>query len=75
MKLPNGADFCLHSDVEAAYDTLDRLRRMVTDYDARVVLTHGAEWIEEGDDGVLMSFLSDEMKGEWIEKVRAGDAP
>ncbi|KAF2462455.1 beta-lactamase-like protein [Lineolata rhizophorae] len=75
FKLPNGSDSCLHSDLDAARDTISRLRGAQTEHGMHVALAHDKDWMQTGDDAVLMSLLSASMKGEWLERVRSEKEP
>ncbi|KAM5380887.1 hypothetical protein ACJZ2D_003411 [Fusarium nematophilum] len=55
--MPDGSTFCLHEDIDAAYDTISRLREAANRYGMHILMAHDAEWIKEGSSNLLMSLL------------------
>ncbi|KAF2850845.1 hypothetical protein T440DRAFT_499002 [Plenodomus tracheiphilus IPT5] len=75
VKMPSGKWWSLHTDVEAARDTIARLKRSETDYGTHIAMTHDAEWIKAGSDMVLISILGDEARRAWPGIIQRGEAP
>jgi len=75
FKTAAGTDASLHVDLDAAYDTIQRLRQAEVQLGMHIALAHDANWMCEGTDQVLMSLLSDSKRGEWLSRVKVGDAP
>jgi hypothetical protein len=61
-KLPNGCTTSLQADIEAAKDTIARIRIMEKAIGAHVALAHDTEWVKAGTDSVLLDMLDDELK-------------
>ncbi|KAF9883128.1 hypothetical protein FE257_004077 [Aspergillus nanangensis] len=70
FELPNGATFCLHQDVPAARDTLERMRVMEETLGAHVALAHDTAWMENENDIVLLSLLDDELRRDIREALK-----
>lgn len=66
---------CLHTDLEAARDTMRRLNVAEREMGMHVAMAHDVEWMKTGQDEVLMSLLLPSMHGEWLDRVRTGLAP
>ena len=62
FELPNGTKTSLHSDVQAASETIKKLRVLEEEYGAHIALAHDAKWMEKGQDETLMGILSEDMK-------------
>lgn len=52
----------LHSDLDAAKDTIVKIRTLEKEYNFHVALAHDASWMKEGTDAVLMSLLDGYMR-------------
>ncbi|PYI24874.1 Metallo-hydrolase/oxidoreductase [Aspergillus indologenus CBS 114.80] len=70
LSLPEGGDFCLHTDLEAARDTVARVRDLKTRRGVHVALAHDTSFIEDGQDPVLLSLLDEEGRAEWAAALR-----
>jgi hypothetical protein len=51
----------LHADIEAAKDTISKIRVLEDEYNFHVALAHDAQWLKAGSDKVLMSLLDAHM--------------
>lgn len=58
---PNGKA-CLHSDIPAAKQTIERLRAMERKLGMHIAFAHLTQWMKDGEDEVLMSLLDDHLK-------------
>ncbi|PYH38770.1 uncharacterized protein BO87DRAFT_443205 [Aspergillus neoniger CBS 115656] len=63
--LPGGTHFCLHTDLDAAQDTVARVRYLETHRGVHVALAHDTSFIEDGQDTVLLSLLDEEGLDGW----------
>ncbi|KAF1975706.1 Metallo-hydrolase/oxidoreductase [Bimuria novae-zelandiae CBS 107.79] len=52
----------LHADLDAAKDTISKIRTLEKDFGFHVALAHDAEWLKHGSDPVLMSLLDTQMQ-------------
>jgi hypothetical protein len=52
----------LHADIEAAKDTISKIRVLENEYDYHVALAHDAQWLKAGSDKVLMGLLDAHMQ-------------
>ncbi|RDW72699.1 MBL fold metallo-hydrolase [Aspergillus mulundensis] len=68
--VPGGGVGCLHVDVEAARDTLGRIRVLRREYGVHVALAHDASWMEREEDHVLMSLLDEVFKRDMRSALR-----
>ncbi|KAH7345883.1 beta-lactamase-like protein [Pyrenochaeta sp. MPI-SDFR-AT-0127] len=57
-----GGTMSLHSDLEAARNTIAKIRTLEKDHGFHVALAHDASWMKDGKDNVLMSLLDDYMR-------------
>ncbi|KAJ4296316.1 hypothetical protein N0V90_006361 [Kalmusia sp. IMI 367209] len=64
-----GSDCChssgkvsLHADLDAAKDTISRIRVLEKEFNFHVALAHDADWLKEGTDQVLMGLLDEQMR-------------
>ena len=71
--LPNGCMTSLQADIDAAKDTMSRIRLIETKLGAHIALAHDTDWIVEGNNSVLMSLLDQEMKESAKSKILAGE--
>lgn len=71
VPLPDGSRFCLHEDLDAAQDTIRKLREAVDDYGMHIAMSHDAEWIKEQKNMVLMSLLHPLFDQECLTRIRA----
>ncbi|PVI02246.1 Metallo-hydrolase/oxidoreductase [Periconia macrospinosa] len=71
--VPGAGSMSLHSDVDAAMDTIERIRVLERIHGVHVALAHDASWMMEGKDEVLMGLLSEEMKKTVGEKIEKGE--
>ncbi|KAK5404519.1 hypothetical protein LTR06_009666 [Exophiala xenobiotica] len=60
--MPLGGLPCLHTDMEAAKDTIMKLRILQRQLGAHVAFAHDSAWMLQDDDDVLMSLLDDDFK-------------
>lgn len=76
------AEFCvphregvmsLHSDIDAAKETISKIRVLEREFGAHVALAHDAEWMREGTDEVLMGMLDGEMRVAARERIPRGE--
>lgn len=75
FELPNGSTFCLHTDVNAAKDTLARLRTMEQKLGVHIALAHDTTWMKEEENyAVLHSLLDGDLK-ERIQRALPLDEP
>jgi hypothetical protein len=51
----------LHEDLDAARETVKRIKSLEADYGAHVALAHDSTWMLAGKDDVLMSLLDDDL--------------
>lgn len=73
---PDGSKFCLHSDLDAAVRTIQKLREAVDSYGMHLAMAHDPEFIREGNDTVLMSILHPHLAHEeTVARVKAGQQP
>lgn len=63
----------LHSDLEAAKDTIAKIRVLQKEFDFHVALAHDAEWLKEGCDQVLMGLLDPQMQVAAKERIPNGE--
>ncbi|GAQ45197.1 hypothetical protein AtubIFM55763_006660 [Aspergillus tubingensis] len=63
--LPGGTHFCLHTDLDAARDTVARVRYLETHRGVHIALAHDTSFIEDGQDTVLLSLLDEEGLDGW----------
>lgn len=68
--LPGGTHFCLHTDLDAARDTVARVRYLETHRGVHVALAHDTSFIEDGQDTVLLSLLDEEGLDGWDAAIR-----
>lgn len=52
----------LHADIDAARDSISKIRRLERDFGFHVALAHDAEWLKQGSDPVLMGLLDPHMQ-------------
>ncbi|KAL5401256.1 hypothetical protein PMIN03_010107 [Paraphaeosphaeria minitans] len=52
----------LHADIEAAKDTISKIRVLEKEHGFHVALAHDAEWLKKGSDMVLMGLLDAQMQ-------------
>ncbi len=52
----------LHTDRDAARDTIRKLKILEKEHGVHIAFAHDAVWMKTGQDPVLMSLLTDEMK-------------
>ncbi|KAJ9495733.1 hypothetical protein H2202_008776 [Exophiala xenobiotica] len=52
----------LHEDLDAARETVKRIKSLEADYGAHVALAHDSTWMLAGKDDVLMSLLDDDLR-------------
>ena len=52
----------LHADLDAARDTISKIRVLEKEYKFHIALAHDATWMAEGSDKVLMGLLDEQMK-------------
>ncbi|KAL6405168.1 hypothetical protein AUP68_12012 [Ilyonectria robusta] len=71
VPLPDGSRFCLHEDLDAAQDTIQKLREAVDDYGMHIAMSHDAEWIKQQKNMVLMSLLHPLFDQECLARIRA----
>ncbi|KAF1842780.1 Metallo-hydrolase/oxidoreductase [Cucurbitaria berberidis CBS 394.84] len=57
-----GENMSLHTDLNAAKDTIAKIRTLERGCGLHVALAHDASWLKQGSDSVLMSLLDDYMK-------------
>ncbi|KAF2815575.1 uncharacterized protein BDZ99DRAFT_567401 [Mytilinidion resinicola] len=70
-----GGKACLHEDVNAAEDTIRRLREAEDGHGMHIAMAHDVEWLRQGSDEVLMSVLPTTNREQFLRAVRAGEAP
>lgn len=73
--MPDGSMFCLHENLDAALDTIGKLRIAVRDYGMHIALAHDAEFIKGGKDSTLMSLLHPLFDEECLARIRAHQQP
>jgi hypothetical protein len=71
--LPNGNTISLHTDVDAAHNTLARLRIVEKELGMHIALAHDASWMEEGTDEVLMSLLDERFREDMTGALKRGE--
>ncbi|KAK7191705.1 hypothetical protein PSPO01_02154 [Paraphaeosphaeria sporulosa] len=52
----------LHADIEAAKDTISKIRVLEKEHGFHVALAHDAEWLKRGSDKVLLGLLDPHMQ-------------
>ena len=52
----------LHADIDAARDSISKIRVLEKEFGIHVALAHDAEWLKQGTDQVLMGLLDAEMQ-------------
>lgn len=57
----NNEQCSLHTDLQAARETVEKLRSLEADYGAHIALAHDTSWMLAGVDDVLFSLLDDRM--------------
>ncbi|KAL2839399.1 beta-lactamase-like protein [Aspergillus pseudoustus] len=62
FQMPDGSTFCLHTDVDAALDTLARIRILEKELGVHVALAHDATWMQNESDPVLLSLLDEQFR-------------
>jgi hypothetical protein len=62
-------------NLDASQDTIERIREARSEYGMHIALAHDESWMIEQSDSVLMSLLSDDKKGEWLERLKKNDQP
>ncbi|CAK7207824.1 hypothetical protein SEUCBS139899_010639 [Sporothrix eucalyptigena] len=73
---PDGSKFCLHSDLDTALETIQKIREAVNSYGMHLAIAHDPEFIREGKDTVLMSILHPYLaKKETVSRIQAGQQP
>lgn len=65
----------LHMDVVAARDTIERIKKVRSDYGMHVALAHNDRWLIDQTDRVLMTLLSEDKKEEWLGRVKRNVRP
>lgn len=62
--LPDGSKSCLQMDVNAAKDTISRIKILEKDHGAHIAFAHDISWALEGNnqDELLISCLSSELQ-------------
>lgn len=65
----------LHKDLNAARETIEKIRLAESKYGMHVALAHDESWLKSQDNPVLMSLLSEHKRGEWLERVSRGERP
>ncbi|KAL6399468.1 Metallo-hydrolase/oxidoreductase [Ilyonectria robusta] len=65
----------LHMDVAAARDTIERIKKARSDCGMHVALAHDDSWLIDQSDEALMTLLSEDKKGEWLERVKQNVRP
>ena len=63
----------MHADLDAARETIAKIRVLEREGGARVALAHDAEWMGEGTDEVLMGMLDGEMRVAARERIPRGE--
>lgn len=61
-KLPSGCSVSLHADIEAAKDTIVRIRLMEEEMGCHIAFAHDTEWMKSGKNATLMSMLDEELR-------------
>lgn len=72
---PNSALVSLHADLDAAKDTISKLRILEKDFGFHVALAHDAEWMKNGSDQVLMGLLDATMQVAARERISREEIP
>ncbi|KAH7133867.1 beta-lactamase-like protein [Dactylonectria macrodidyma] len=75
VPMPDGSSFCLHESLDAALDTISKLREAVNEYGMHIAMAHDAEFITEGKDSTLMSLLHPLFNEGCLERIRARQRP
>lgn len=65
----------LHKDLIAAEATIALIRRAQAELGVHVCLAHDDSWLLEQEDPLLLSLLSDQKKGEWLQRVIRQERP
>ncbi|EXJ86781.1 hypothetical protein A1O3_03735 [Capronia epimyces CBS 606.96] len=71
--LPDGRAACLHADVQAARDTIERITIMETVHGAHIAFAHDASWMVAAEDPVLMSLLGERLQAAARERIPFGE--
>jgi hypothetical protein len=66
---PGADDISLHADIDAARDTISKLRTLEKQHGVHTALAHDASWLKKGTDQVLMSLLDDDLRAAAKEKI------
>ncbi|KAF5009336.1 hypothetical protein FDECE_4434 [Fusarium decemcellulare] len=75
VPMPDGSNFCLHENLDAALDTIEALREAVKKYGMHIAMAHDAEFIKEGSDSTLMSLLHPLFDAKCLSRIRAHKQP
>lgn len=59
---PDADMVSLHTDLEAAHNTITKIRVLEKEFRVHTALAHDASWLKEGTNRVLMSLLDDDLK-------------
>jgi len=73
--MPGVGNMCLQADLEAARDTLQRIKLAEQDLGIHVALAHDAEWMKQGGNATLMGLLTDRMKAQANNEITRGEVP
>ncbi|KAJ3546556.1 hypothetical protein NM208_g1940 [Fusarium decemcellulare] len=74
-KGPLNQNCSLHTDLDAARQTVSKIRSLEVDYGSRIVLAHDSSWMLAGTDKVLFSLLGDQMLEFARNRLPKGDYP
>ncbi|KAM5357687.1 hypothetical protein ACJZ2D_016015 [Fusarium nematophilum] len=65
----------LHTDLQAARETVDKLHSLEVDYGAHIALAHDSSWMLAGTDEVLFSLLDERMLEFARKRLIVGEYP
>jgi hypothetical protein len=66
----------LHADLDAAKNTISKVRMLENKYNVRTILAHDISWMGDNIDEVLMSLLDEHLKLSTTRtRIMQGDIP
>ena len=75
FRVPGLGKMSLHSDLEAAKDTIAKIRILEQEHGFHVALAHDVGWMKAGTDQVLMALLDEHMKTAAKERIPKDEIP